>query len=193
MDGLFPSTASTPLPRKPKGELYATPANCTEALLAVESFQGAVWEPACGNGAIVRVLAAEGIATAATDLHDWGFGTPGIDVETGVDFLTTTCLLAPNVVTNPPFSLAEEFAAHAQHLGARKVALFLRLAFLEGEARRKGIFTTHPPCRVWVMSRRRTLWRADDPNPRETGGTMAFAWFVWERGHKGAPVVGWLS
>jgi hypothetical protein len=175
------------LPRKPKGELYATPANCTEALLTVETFQGAVWEPACGNGAIVRVLDAAGMTVEATDLHDWGCGL------SGRDFLAESVLRAPNVITNPPFSLAEEFASHALELGARKVCMFLRLAFLEGEGRRQGIFSTHPPSRVWVMSRRRTLWRADDPNPRETGGTMAFAWFVWERGHRGCPVIGWLS
>jgi hypothetical protein len=175
------------LPRKPLGELYVTPANCTEALLGVESFQGRVWEPACGDGAIARVLTAAGLTTSATDLHDWGYGA------LLQDFLAAPSLLAPNIVTNPPFSLAEDFVRHAMDLGARKVCMFLRLAFLEGEARRQGLFAEHPPSRVWVMSRRRTLWRADDPNKRETGGTTAYAWFVWERGHKGAPVVGWLA
>lgn len=179
-------SAALQLPRKPLGELYATPPNCTEALLEVESFQGPIWEPAAGNGAIVRVLETAGFLVHATDLHDWGIGAGG------QDFLATDTLLAPNIVTNPPFSLAEEFATHALNLGARKVCLFLRLAFLEGEARRKGIFTVSPPSRVWVMSKWQTLWRADDPNPRATGGTMAFGWFVWERGHRGAPSVGWL-
>lgn len=122
MGDLFEQPSPTTLPRKPVGELYATPANCTEALLSVESFQGDVWEPACGNGAIVRVLEAAGIAVTATDLLDWGHGTSGLD------FLASTHPMAPNIVTNPPFSLAEEFAALLAAATTPHINLFMRLA-----------------------------------------------------------------
>jgi len=52
-----------------RDDLYETPECATRALLAVESLpQGTVWEPACGPGAIVRVLRAAGHQVYATDL-----------------------------------------------------------------------------------------------------------------------------
>lgn len=176
------------LPRLPKGELYETPEDCTQGLLGVEQFHGRVWEPAVGRNAIGRVLEAAGLEVVKTDLHDWGL--PG--VAGGRDFLREEQPLAPNVVTNPPFSLAERFVHHALDLGAAKVALFLRLSFLEGGKRRESLFLKRPPVRVWVMSKRRTLWRADDPEAKETGGALAFAWFVWSRHNRQAPQVGWI-
>lgn len=176
------------LPRLPKGELYETPRNCTTGLLSVEFFDGPIWEPAVGRGAIAGVLQAARYPVIGTDLHDWGMSGASV----GRDFLLEPKLLAPNVVTNPPFSIAEHFVRHALDLGAEKVALFLRLAFLEGEKRRKSLFLKHPPVRVWVMSKRRTLWRADDPAAKETGGALAFCWMVWERGNTDPPIIGWL-
>jgi hypothetical protein len=170
----------------PPGELYETPADCVRGLLEVETFAGRIWEPAAGRGAIVRELDAAGLGVVGTDLLDHG----GF-FETGRDFLAERELLAPNIITNPPFSLAEEFATHGLRLGARKVALFLRLAFLEGDKRRRGIFAEHPPARVWVLSKRRTLWRGDEVRPDDGHGMVAFAWFVWERAHRGA-VIGWI-
>lgn len=35
-----------------KDDFYPTPPYGTEALLSVEKFNGAIWEPACGTGAI---------------------------------------------------------------------------------------------------------------------------------------------
>jgi hypothetical protein len=135
---------------------------------------------------MATVLQDAGHRVVSTDLVDRGHGTPGRN------FLHETELQAPCVVTNPPFKLADDFALHALRLGAQKVALLMRLAWLEGRARHERVFKDHPPSRVWTFSRRLTMWRADDPNPRDSGGTMAFAWFVWERGHTG-PVLGWLA
>jgi hypothetical protein len=39
-------------------DCYETPAAAVRALLEVESFDGPIWQPACGPGAIVRVLRA---------------------------------------------------------------------------------------------------------------------------------------
>jgi hypothetical protein len=52
-------------------DLYETPAPAPRALLEVESFDGTIWEPACGPGAIVRVLRAAGHHVIATDLVDY--------------------------------------------------------------------------------------------------------------------------
>lgn len=168
-----------------RDDFYRTPSSVTEALLSVERFGPRVWEPACGDGALSRVLERSGYDVVSSDLIDRGYGTPDRD------FLLERRREADDLVTNPPFRLADQFVAHALGLGCTKVALFARLAFLEGAARRQALWQPHPPARVWVFSKRQTLWRGDDPDPRDKGGVIAFAWFVWEAGHTGT-MLGWL-
>ena len=53
-------------------DLYETPPEATRALLQVERLPHRIWEPACGPGAIARVLRDAGHAVVATDLVDYG-------------------------------------------------------------------------------------------------------------------------
>jgi hypothetical protein len=170
---------------------FPTPAPCTQALLDHEIFTQDIWEPACGDGAMARVIERLPLSRRvhATDLVDRGYGTGG------VDFLRADRLPGPgdwSIITNPPFKLAGAFADHALALKPRKLALFVRVSFLEGQKRAAGLFRDNPPARFWVFSRRQTLWKGGDPDARTKGGAMAFAWAVWERGHRGGPVIGWL-
>ena len=109
-------------------DLYETPACAVQALLEVESLPYVIWEPACGRGAIARVLEAAGHKVHASDLRDYGYGIPG------VNFLTTRVvpLDAECILTNPPYKHAEAFVARALR-SSPKVVMFLRLAFLESE------------------------------------------------------------
>ncbi|BBK30289.1 hypothetical protein EDC65_2265 [Stella humosa] len=168
---------------RPRDDFYPTPPSATEALLAVEDFSGLVWEPACGDGAITRVLQARGLEVVSSDLIDRGFG------QVGVDFLLDYRTRADCIVTNPPFKLAEPFIRHALGRVPGKVAMFLRLAFLEGIARRR-LFQGTPIARVWVFSSRVALARNGEA--MANGGMIAFAWFVWDPAHAGPPVLGWL-
>ncbi|UAK24203.1 hypothetical protein [Sphingomonas nostoxanthinifaciens] len=168
-------------------DFYPTWPAATTALLAVERFDGPIWEPACGDGAMSRVLEAAGHTVISTDLIDRGYG------EGGRDFLMEWAPRAPNIVTNPPFRWASQFVDRALQLTTGKVALFLRLAFLEGQDRGRW-FPTTPLARAWIMSRRVPIARGRLAGPDEQGGgVIAFAWFVWERGHCGPPVLGWLD
>jgi len=45
-------------PKRAAYEFYPTPPEATRALLSVECFEGDIWEPACGDGAISKVLEA---------------------------------------------------------------------------------------------------------------------------------------
>jgi hypothetical protein len=155
-------------------DFYPTPPEATLSLLAIERFERRIWEPACGDGAISQVLVDRGFDVVSSDLVDRGYGTPR------VDFLMERKLLAPDVITNPPFKNAEQFVRHALDLGARKVAMLMRLAWLEGSAR-KRLFDTTPLARVHISSRRLTLLRGGDEAVRGKGSMIAFAWFVWER------------
>lgn len=168
-----------------KDDFYPTPPQGTEALLRVEKFAGGIWEPACGDGAISRVLEAHGHTVVSTDLVDRGFGVPR------VDFLMETRALAPNIVTNPPFKNAEEFAERAVMLAQGKVAMLCRLAWLEG-TRRRAMFEATKLARVWVFSARLPIWRNGINENKSGGGLIAFAWFVWDRQHVGRPVLGWV-
>lgn len=169
-----------------ENDFYRTPPQCVHSLLTVESFDDVVWECACGDGAISDVLKGYNIPVISTDLIDRGYG------DAHFDFLSTDILCAPHIVTNPPFKLAEHFVHHALKLGAQKIAMLLRLAWLEGEQRRKNIFAVAPPSRVWVLSSRPTLWHGTDPNARNTGGAISYAWFVWDKNATGTSL-GWLS
>lgn len=152
-------------------DFYPTPRWATFALIDNENFEGDIWECACGDGAMSRVLEETGRSVPSSDLYDRGYG------DAGVDFLTVT-RRANNIITNPPYNSAEGFVANGVRLANRKFALLLRLAFLEGAKRARTTFTEHPPSRVWVFSERITFYPAG-VEVRGTG-TTAYAWFVWD-------------
>jgi hypothetical protein len=167
-------------------DFYATPRPAIRALLAVEKFSLTVWEPCVGDGEIAAVLRAFGYSVVGTDLVDRGAG------ESGVDYLKTTALRAPNVVTNPPFKLAEPFIRHSLDLGATKAAFLLRLQFLEG-ARRRKMFESTPFARCWVFSKRIPRMHNPDYTGPKTTSLIAFAWFVWDAAHIGPATIGFIN
>ena len=116
-----------------------------------ERFSGAVWECACGDGAMADVISRYAPKVHSSDLYDHGFG------ETGVDFLKAKSR-ASNIITNPPFHSAEGFVHSALQKADQKFAFLLRLAFLEGANRANTIFHVAPPSRVWVFSERVTFY-----------------------------------
>ena len=97
------------VPRRLPNEFYPTPPEATRALLSVEQFDGDIWEPACGDGRIAKVLTDHGHAVISTDLHAYGHG------ETGIDFLRERTARAKHIVTNPPYGwgLADRFVRRA--------------------------------------------------------------------------------
>ena len=97
-----------------------------------------------------------------------------------MDLLMETKLLAPDIITIPPFSLSHEFAEKAIDLGANKLALLVRLQFLEG-VKRGEFFSKHTPKTVWVFSKRLSL---NVDGKFKYGGVMDFAWFVWKKDTK---------
>tara|TARA_R110002020_G_scaffold89633_1_gene218931 strand:+ start:181 stop:696 length:516 start_codon:yes stop_codon:yes gene_type:complete len=167
-----------------KDDWYPTPTDATESFLDVEKFEGSVWEPACGDGAISKVLEAHGMDVTSNDLNDFGYG------QSNIDFLMEVRKEADNIISNPPYKLASDFISKAIDLSVGKHAWLLRLSFLEGIARHTRIYQNFPPARIWVFKRRLTIWRGDE---EITGsGTTAYAWFVWERGNYQETKIGWI-
>jgi hypothetical protein len=169
-----------------KDDFYATPKEGIAALLRVEQFDGAIWEPACGNGAISKVLIENGYTVVSTDLVDRGYDA----AETRTDFLLCFNAKAPNIITNPPFKLNYEFMRRAVYLATGKVALLMRLGCLEGIERGK-FYEKSPLARVWVFKARLQIWR-DATATSDAGGMIGFAWFVWDHGYVGKPTIGWI-
>lgn len=152
-------------------DFFPTPSWATYALIDNEGFKGDVWECACGDGAMSKVL-AEVAKVESSDLYNRGFG------ESGVDFIGST-RRASNIVTNPPYNCAEAFVRTGIDQAGKKFALLLRLAFLEGANRANTIFATVPPSRVWVFSERITFYQKGATI--KGSGTTAYAWFVWDK------------
>lgn len=165
-------------------DLYETPPVATEALLRSEELPKVLWEPACGPGSIVGSLRAAGHTVVATDLVDYGCS----DSSARVDFLMEQ--KAPEgvqaIVTNPPFKLANQFVAHGLRL-VPKVVMLLRLAFLEGTGR-APIMDGGALARVYVFRNRLPMMHRAGRGTfvaKTNSSAMAFAWFVWDRGHEG--------
>jgi hypothetical protein len=165
-------------------DFFPTPRWATFALIESESFNGEIWECACGDGSMSRVLEQTGRPVISSDLYERGFG------EVGVDFLEAS-RSAANIVTNPPYNCAEGFVASGVRLAKSKFALLLRLAFLEGANRARTIFANTPPSRVWVFSERITFYPTG-VEPKGTG-TTAYAWFVWDKDAPTGTELKWLK
>lgn len=169
---------------RPENDFYPTDPIATKALLAEEEFVGSICEPACGDGAICKVLEDWGYKNIiATDLIDRGYG------ESPYDFLKSE-RTAANIITNPPFKLAQEFVEHSLRLTTGKVAMLCKLVFLEGQ-KRKTFFETTPLKRVYVFSKRIPFYRNGEKGDLGTS-MIAFAWFVWEHGYEGEPTIKWI-
>lgn len=168
-------------------DYYPTPPEGTRALLSVERFSGTIWEPACGDGAISKVLHAHGYTVVSTDLVYRGFGSGG------VNFLTETKTRARNIITNPPYGsgLADAFVRHALRLVepvAGNVAMLLNLASLAHPARHHQ-WTHRPPAAIYILDEL-TCW----PHGIERGfaAEHRYCWAVWRSGHVGRPALWWL-
>lgn len=174
-----------------KDDFYASPPEAVAAFIRAESayLPKVLWEPACGDGAIVKPLRAAGYTVHATDLV--ARGCP--ESRAGEDFLMPFPVPGDlgGVVTNPPFKLAQAFVDRAL-LVTPYVAMLLRLAFLEG-AERRPWFVGGPLARVHVSSRRLPMMHRDGWEGERTGSAIAFAWFVWDRRHVGEPVIRWFD
>jgi hypothetical protein len=163
-------------------DFYPTPPWAVRGLLLKEKFSGSIYEPCCGNGSLARVLLEARYGIQCSDLYDTGYGQPGIDactLEGPID----------NIVTNPPYNLAEKMLIHFLEITRNKVALLLRLAFLES-GRRYPFFKTTPPARLYVFSERLSMTKAGIA--ANGGGKITYGWFIWEKGFTGLPTLDWI-
>lgn len=175
------------LSERESNDYYATEPKAVELLLKNEKFAPKIWECACGGGHMSEVLKSHGFEVVSSDIIDRGYSGTQLINFLNVDF-TCDC----DIITNPPYRYAKEFVEQALKVtqeGA-KVAMFLKLTFLEGQARRK-MFEKYPPKVVYVSSARLQCAKNGEFE-KYKNNAQAYAWFVWENGYKGFPIIKWL-
>jgi hypothetical protein len=167
-------------------DLYQTPPVATRALMRAELLPLRIWEPAAGKTAI-NVLRSRNHTVIASDVIDYG----GLDLV--ADFMTVTQMPAGCgcILTNPPFRVVNKFIAHALDLSPC-VIMLARLALLESVARTEFLKHRHL-ARVHVFLNRLPMLHRDSWTGPRASNAIAFAWFVWDRDHRGPPPLHWIT
>ena len=169
-------------------DFYATEPKAIDILCQVEKFNEWILEPACGQGHLSKRLIENGYQVYSSDLIDRGYGMQ-------YDFFETSSWHG-DIITNPPYKFAKEFIEKSLSIipTGNKVAMFLKLQFMEGKAR-KELFKCHPPKTIYVSSSRLLCAKNADFEGMIAGGgsAVAYAWYVWEKGYSGKTVVEWIN
>ena len=156
--------------KRRKLDFYPTPPDVTHALMGFLNLEKKkVWEPACGDGAMSRVIEMYGHDVMSSDIRDTGYG------EGGIDFLTEH-KHCDAIITNPPFSISSEFITHALSQ-AKVVAMVLKSQYWHAK-KRAELFKQNPPAYVLPLT-----WRPDFMGGERGGSpTMEVHWTVWVDG-----------
>lgn len=192
-------------------EAFETDPWAVSAILDRELMTEQVIDPCCGTRILSNEAERRGYSVTAIDVRDWSEFIPNLRApDYIIDFLEAAIEPQPESTffMNPPFSRACDFVDRAFKFKPRKIVCFQRWAWRESSGRRDW-WAKNPPARIWICGERATCWRFDIPHEcigadrcgrgqgkgstrcRDcmAGSTTAHAWFVWERGHKGAEIV----
>jgi hypothetical protein len=171
-------------------DAYFSPPEAIASLLHIEraNLPRVIWEPAAGDGAMVRPLRDAGYTVIASDIADYGLES----CQAGLDYLKARPRPGvQGIVTNPPFKLADRFARKALH-EVPYLALLLRTNFLES-TKRLPFFREHEPARIWISARRLPMMhRFGWGGPRNESNTC-HAWFVWDGRATQKRVIDWFD
>lgn len=171
-------------------DFYPTPPEPTRAFLAAEigvlrRFP-CVWEPAAGDGAMVREMRTLGLSVIASDVVDRGCGA---DLTSFYDWPEAP---APAIVTNPPFAECGwgngkgRWLKHALDvLDVDYMALLLNWTW-PGAGGLGPFWAEHPCSRVYLMR-----WKIDFTG--QGAPPMLNGWFVWDKQHEGETVLRMLD
>ncbi len=187
-------------------DFYPTEPWVTRALLAEVDFtrpdgipaDTVIWEPACGDGRMCRVIDEARYYFVASDIHDYGYRGTVLG-----DFLRdpAAAILPADalgqgvhaVITNPPFDLAREFIARALRVAEPKrgkVAILQRHEF-DAPKGNRPLFAW--PFAAKLILPRRPRWSDSDPKSQRASPRFPYAWYLWDWRHEGEPVIRWLD
>lgn len=170
-----------------ENDFYATDPSAINDLFLHESFEGTIWEPASGCGHLSDRMRELGAEVIESDILDRGMRNFQI-----IDFLQTSLILGDNIVTNPPYKYALEFIQKSLSVvqPGKKIAMFLKLTFLEGQ-KRAIFFKDFPPETIYVYSARKKC--AKNGAFSTTGSSaIAYAWYVWRKEVFNPTIIKWI-
>lgn len=164
-------------------DFFPTPPWATRALcehLARRGKRGMdfCWEPACGEGHMVRPLEEYFTWVSASDIHDYGAGYEVRDfLDGGGLFGEAETRETDWIITNPPFNRAADFALRGIGLARVGVALLVRTAFLEGGERYRNLFDLHPP--EWILQFSERVPMVKGRLDKKASSATAYCWIIW--------------
>ena len=168
--------------KRKKSDFYETPYTLTRHLLNVEDFvySFTICEPACGDGAIVKVLKEKTNNIIAYDIQK--------------NFLTETEQYE-YIISNPPFSIAYEFILKAKQVAKKKFAFLLPLSYLHGKKRYDDIYCDkeYPLKKVYIFTRYPMLGEKLREDGKYNTGMMVYAWFIFEKNYEGPSTIDWID
>lgn len=171
-----------------ENDFYATDPRALPLFLESykERFSDLVLEPCCGNGILSECLKQYGYDVMSYDIVDRGYGKV-------MDFFDLKHW-ENDIVTNPPYKCATEIINHALDIipTGRKVAMFLKIQFLESQNRYEYLFKNRPPKYVYVHSSRMNCAKNAEFE-RYKEATLCYCWFVWEKGFTGDTIIRWIK
>lgn len=142
-----------------------------------------ILEPCCGDGAIAKILIADGHTVIASDLVDRGYG------ESGIDFFALRHTRAKRIVSNTPYrddrygvECHAEMVRHALRLvepACGSVAMLLPHDFDAAEGRLDLLGGAPFAFKLTCM------WRPVWIRGTAGGGRTCSAWYVWDHAYKG--------
>lgn len=153
-------------------DLYPTPPEVTVALMRFLKLPRStqIWEPACGQDDMVEALRGCGMLAYGTD------------IRSGQDFLDSwqprsTIAACSWIITNPPFSLADEFIRHAAEIG-KPFAMLLKAQYWHA-AKRAQLFREIPPSYVLPLTWRPDFLFKERDGKKGASPLMDVMWCVW--------------
>lgn len=174
-----------------KDDFYATPPLAVKELMKLESFNKDIWEPCCGMNHITNILRENNYKVRISDIVDRvNDGTVEI-----IDFLNCDEKWDGDIITNPPYKLATEFVYKSLDVvnDGSKVAMFLKLSFLETKKRRL-LFDKYPPKVIYVASSRFGCSQTGEfDETGNIGSAIAYCWYIWEKGYIGDTIIKWFN
>jgi len=154
-----------------ENDFYPTPTWATAHLIRLASPQGSILEPCAGEGHIANALRRGAFNVTTNDLDpkmptDWHLDALGDDFRRQ---------FRPDwIISNPPFSLADQLVPQWIEMAEWGVAMLLRLSWLE-PTKARGLFLEHnPPTTLIVLPR--ISFTGDGHTD-----SVTTAWFVWDR------------
>jgi SAM-dependent methyltransferase len=184
-----------PLKKRSDSDLYVTPMEFVDAAISlIPSYPFNILDAGAGDGRwgsaakkrftrsdVVGVEILDMAPTYSEDYTLWSHNTNYLEFESNILF---DC-----IVSNPPFSFAEEFVRHSFKLlkdGGHLIYL-LRTSFLESKKRGRGLFKEFPLRKVYISMSRLSFTgngKSDD---------TSYSLYIWERGYDGPCELEWLD